>query len=218
MRAWAEALADRGFRLRLAAALPALVLALAGLSRFLEVVEARPGVVLPDPLLALFPPRDLTWVTFALIYASLFGGLAWLLGRPRRLLLGLQAYVALVLFRIAAMWSLPLEPPAALIPLDDPLVRLFGPSAVLTRDLFFSGHTATVLLVACAVTSPRLRALLVAATAAVGLCVLAQHVHYTVDVLAAPFFVCGSWSVAGLVGTGRGETAPGVAERGPAGR
>ena len=218
VEAWRTALADRGFRLRLAAVVPALVAVLAGLSRFLERVEARPGVVLPDPLLALFPPRDLTWLTFGLIYASVFGGLAWLLPRPRRLLLGLEAYVALVLFRIAAMWAMPLEPPAGLIPLDDPLVRLFGPSQVLTKDLFFSGHTSTVFLVAFAVTAPRLRALLLAAPAVVGLSVLAQHVHYTIDVLAAPFFVYGSWRVAGLVGAGGGSPVAGVAERRPEGR
>lgn len=206
--AWSEALADRGFRLRLAAALPALVLALAGFSRFVEGVEARPGVVLPDPLLALFPPRDLTWVTFALIYLGLAAGVGWLVFRPRRLLLALQAYVVMVAFRALAMWAAPLEAPPGLLPLNDPLVRLFGPAKILTKDLFFSGHTATLFLLALAVTAPRFRALLLAATAAVAACVLAQHVHYTVDVLAAPFFVAGSWLVAVRVGTGGGAAPP----------
>jgi hypothetical protein len=210
--AWREALSDRGFLLRLAAAVPALVVVLAALARFLEAVESRPGVVLPDPLLALLPPRDLTWPTFALIYGGLFAALAWLLPRPRRLLLGVQAYVLLVLFRIAAMWALPLGPPEGLIPLDDPLVRLFGPSRVLTKDLFFSGHTATLFLLGLAATAPRLRALLLAATAAVGACVLVQHVHYAIDVLAAPFFAWGSWCLAERIGAGgraAGSPSPG---------
>jgi hypothetical protein len=201
-RAWSEALSDRGFRFRLAAVVPALVLVLAGLARFLERVEARPGAVLPDPLLALLPPRDLTWLTFGLIYLGLAAGVGWLASRPRRLLLALQAYVVMVAFRVLAMWATPLEAPPGLLPLNDPLVRLFGPAKLLTKDLFFSGHTATLFLLALAVTAPRLRALFLACTAAVAACVLAQHVHYTIDVLAAPFFVYGSWRVAGLLGTG----------------
>lgn len=207
VRAWSEALSDRGFRLRFASALPALVLVLAILARFLEAVEARPGVVLPDPLLALFPARDLTWATFGLVYGGVLASVVWLVRRPRRLLLGIQAYVVLVVLRMAAMWALPLEPPAGLIPLDDPLVRLFGPSKVLTKDLFFSGHTATLFLLALAVSAPRLRALLLAGTAAVGVCVLAQHVHYAIDVFAAPFFVQGSWFVASRLGSGRAPEA-----------
>lgn len=203
--AWREALRDPGYRLRLAVTLPALVLALAGLARFLDGIEKRPGVVLPDPVLAALAPRDLTWLTFGLIYLGLAGGVGWLLSRPRRLLLALQAYVVMVAFRVAAMQLTPFEAPEGLLPLNDPLVRLFGPAKLLTKDLFFSGHTSTLFLLALAVTAPRWRALFLACTAAVGVCVLWQHVHYSIDVLAAPFFAYGSWKIAGLVGTGSGE-------------
>jgi hypothetical protein len=33
------------------------------------------------------------------------------------------------------------------------------------------------------------------ATVLVGLCVVLQHVHYTVDVVAAPFFAYGAYSI-----------------------
>ena len=211
-RAWREALADPGFRVRLAVTLPALVAALAGLARFLDVVERRPGVVLPDPVLAALPPRDLTWLTFGLIYLGLAVGVGWLASRPRRLLLALEAYVVMVAFRVLAMWVTPLEAPPGLLPLNDPLVRLFGPAKILTKDLFFSGHTSTLFLLALAVTAPRGRALFLACTAAVGFCVLSQHVHYTIDVLAAPFFAYGSWKIAGWIGSGaadaEGEAPP----------
>lgn len=204
-RAWREAIRDAGFRLRLAVTLPALVAALAGMARFLEGVERRPGVVLPDPVLALLPTRDLTWLTFGLIYLGLAAGVGWLLSRPRRLLLALEAYVVMVLFRVAAMQVTPLEAPEGLLPLNDPLVRLFGPAKLLTKDLFFSGHTSTLFLLALAVSAPKWRAFFLACTAAVGACVLAQHVHYAIDVLAAPFFAYASWRIAALVGTGPGD-------------
>ena len=195
-RAWAEAVRDRAFRLRLALTLPALVAALTLLARFLNGVEARPGVVLPDPVLALLPPRDLTWLTFGLIYLGLLFGVARLSTAPRRLVVTLQAYVAMVLLRILAMWVTPLEAPPGMIPLHDPLVRLFGPGTLLTKDLFFSGHTSTLFLLALAVPGRRSRAFFLFCTAAVAVCVLVQHVHYTVDVLVAPLFAWASFRLA----------------------
>jgi hypothetical protein len=191
-RAWREAWSDRSFRLRLLLAAPALVAALAALARFLEWNEARPGAVLADPVLALLPPRDLTWLTFSLVYVGLAVGVARLAKEPRALVAALQAYALMVLFRIAAMWATPLEAPPGMLELHDPLVRLFGPSKLLTKDLFFSGHTSTLVLLALAVPGRAWRTFFLASAAAVGICVLVQHVHYTVDVLAAPFFAYAS--------------------------
>jgi len=194
---WREAWGDRGFRLRAIATVPALAGTLAALATFVKWVERRPGAILPDPLLAVLRPRDLTWLTFGLIYAGLLGAVALLAGRPRRLVPAVQAYVLLALVRIAVMWATPLDPPPGMIRLDDPFVqRMGGASEPLTRDLFFSGHTSTLFLLALAVPGRRARAVFLACTAAVGTCVLVQHVHYTVDVLAAPFFAFGAWRAA----------------------
>jgi hypothetical protein len=198
-RAWAEAWRDRSFRLRLALTVPALVAVLALLARFLDLVEGRPGVVLPDPVLALLAPRDVTWLTFGLIYLGIFFGVARLSAEPRRLVLTLQAYVVMVLLRIAAMGVTPLEAPPGLLPLHDPLVRLFGPGKLLTKDLFFSGHTSTLFLLALAVPGRRSKALFLSCTAAVAVCVLWQHVHYTVDVLVAPLFAYASYRLAAFL-------------------
>jgi len=196
--AWADAWRDPRFRLRLALSVPALVAVLAFLARFLTFVEARPGAVLPDPVLAFLVPRDLTWLTFGLIYIGLAFGVARLAAEPRALVVALQAYVLMVLFRIAAMWVTPLEAPPGMIPLHDPLVRLFGPGKLLTKDLFFSGHTSTLFLLALAVPGRRSKGLFLFCTAAVGISVLVQHVHYTIDVLAAPFFAYASFMLAVL--------------------
>jgi hypothetical protein len=194
--AWAAAFRDRRFRIRLLLTVPALGLSLALLARFLDTVERRPGVVLEDPVLLLLAPRDVTWLVFTLIYLGILFGVARLLAEPRRLAVALQAYVVLVLFRIAAMWVTPLEAPPGMIPLDDPLVRLFGPAKLLTKDLFFSGHTSTLFLLFLAVPGRRSKVLFLACTAAVGACVLWQHVHYAIDVLAAPLFAYASFRLA----------------------
>ncbi|MEO8584525.1 MAG: phosphatase PAP2-related protein [Acidobacteriota bacterium] len=194
--AWTEAWRDPRFRIRLALRVPALVAVLALLARFLEFAEARAGAVLPDPILALLPPRDLTWLTFTLIYLGLAFGVARLATEPRALVVALQAYVVMVLFRIAAMGVTPLEAPPGMIALEDPLVRLFGPGKLLTKDLFFSGHTSTLFLLALAVPGRRSKALFLGCTVAVGFSVLAQHVHYTIDVLVAPLFAYASFRLA----------------------
>jgi len=170
----------------------ALVAVLAVMARFLTWVELRPGVVLPDPVLALVPPRDVTWLTFGLVYLGIVTTVVVLLPYPRRLVAGAQAYAVMVLFRMVVMSVVPLEAPPGMIPLRDPLVQIVGTGEVLTKDLFFSGHTATLALLTLLAPSRALRRFFLVGTAMVAACVLWQHVHYTVDVLVAPFFAFAS--------------------------
>jgi len=199
---WSYALRDRRFRVECAITLPLLVASLIGLSSFLEFVEERPGVVLNDPILALISPSNFTWLTFALIYGGLIFGIATLSRHPNQLLLAFQSYVVMVTLRIAAMYVVPLDPPAGLIPLVDPLVQFVGSGKVLTKDLFFSGHTATLLLLGFASQGRVSRTLFYLAAVIVGTCVILQHVHYTIDVLAAPCFAYLAYRVAFLVHRG----------------
>jgi membrane-associated phospholipid phosphatase len=201
-RAWAEAWRDPGFRLRLCLSVPGPVVVLAVQFRLLDWVERRKGATLADPVLAWLPPRDLTWLTFALIYLGLVAGLALLATQPRRLVPALQAYVVMVVLRMAAMWVTPLEAPPGMIPLNDPLARFFGPEKVLTRDLFFSGHTSTLFLLVLVVAGRRGKALFLFCTVVVGVCVIWQHVHYTIDVLAAPLFAYASYRLVAFLGRG----------------
>jgi hypothetical protein len=196
-RAWIELWAERSFRRELVLTAAAFPLVLGVMARFLNWVERRPGIVLPDPVLAVIPPRDVTWITFALVYAGILTSVAVLLPHPRRLLLGLQAYMALVLLRMAVMSVTPLEAPPGMIALEDPLVQFLGTGGqVLTKDLFFSGHTSTTFLLALMAPGRATRAFFLVCTAAVATCVLWQHVHYTVDVLVAPFFAFASRELA----------------------
>jgi hypothetical protein len=176
------------FRVLAWTALPAVVGTLLVFRRFLDFVETRPGPVLDDPVLRLIPPHDVAMVVFSVLHVSIIGGLLSLVPHPHRLVGGLWGYVLLTVSRAAAMFLLPLDPPPTLLPMRDPFVELFGAHGVLTRDLFFSGHTATVVLVALAMPTPRRRALVMAGAVVIGVAVLFQHAHYTIDVLAAPFF------------------------------
>jgi hypothetical protein len=197
--AWPAAWQLPAFRYRLLLTLALLIGLVANLPRFFAWVQARSGSHLPDPLLALLPVHDVSWFMFIIIYLSVGATLAYVLPRPYILLRLLAAYWLMHVVRVILLTLLPLEPPIGLLPLRDPIIDTFiyvaaGP---ITKDLFFSGHTATVMLLALANTGTR-RWWLLAATAAVGLLVLVQHVHYTYDVLAAPFFALGCYWLAGF--------------------
>jgi hypothetical protein len=194
---WREAWADRGFRVRLLVTPPLLVGTLSALAALVKWVERRPGAVLPDPVLAMLAPRDVTWPVFTLIYVGIVLAVLLLVRSPVRLLLGAQGYVIMALLRIVVMWATPLDPPPGMIVLEDPLVQGFGgASQPLTRDLFFSGHTSTMFLLFLAVPGRATRAFFLAATVGVAFLVLVQHVHYAVDVLAAPPFAYAAWRIA----------------------
>jgi hypothetical protein len=190
------------FRWRLGVVLGLLLALLPLLPGFYHWVQSRPGRLLPDWLLAQLPVRDVAVPTFAAIYGSIALTLLYLLPRPLRLLHALWAYFFLQILRIITLTLLPLDPPRELIVLHDPVTEtLFRAStqAPIVRDLFFSNHTATMVLLVLVVRAPRLRLLIAAATVAVALLVLVQRAHYSYDVLAAPLFAGLAYWAAGKV-------------------
>ncbi len=175
----------------------ALVVAL--LPRFFRFIQYRPGHSISDPLLALFPAADLSLPLFTVLYAAVLLGIVWLARRPDLLLRTAQAYVLLLLLRMLSMTVLTLEPPAGLVALHDPITQVFYPATEpFNKDLFFSGHTATLFLFFLAVRGRWLRIGVATACGLVGAAVLVQHVHYTIDVLAAPPFAWLAWRLSAV--------------------
>ena len=188
-RAWALALV-LGFALVVGLVLPP----------FFAWSQLRGGAIPSDPLLALLPRHDVALAVFVLMYGAVGLSVGWQTRHPWLLLRGLWAYLLLLLLRIVAIWLVPLLPPADLLPMPDPFTALFmheAPGGAVTHDLFFSGHTATVVLLALAVRGRWWRLGVGLLAAAVGLLVLVQRVHYSYDVLAAPLF---AWLAYWLMG------------------
>jgi hypothetical protein len=190
---------DRGIRIEAVATIVALAIVLTLFSRFILFVESRHGVVIPDPILASFQGRDFTVAIFTIIYGAILLGLTTLARHPRALLLMLRAYILLMLLRIAVMYTIPLEPPAGMVTLIDPIYSV-GPGNTITRDLFFSGHTATMFLLFLTARRNWARNIFLLCSCAMGVLLLWQHCHYTVDVLSAPFFAYGCYRAAGMIG------------------
>lgn len=192
---WKEFLIIKRNKIELIVTVVLLVIVLTALANFLNFIEARSGVILPDPILNLFNPIDLTWLIFILIYLSLVVAIAMLSKNPKQLLFAVQLYTLMVAIRIIAMYLLPLDPPATMIILNDPFVEFFGTGQTLTKDLFFSGHTATLFILFLVSEKKLFKLLFLISSITVAIAVLLQHVHYTIDVFAAVFFTYACYKI-----------------------
>jgi len=173
-----------------------LAILLLSFVQFLNHIELRAGETFNDPLLNIFPPVDLTWLIFSLIYISLITAVISLAHDPVNLLKALQAFILLDIIRTITLFLMPLNPPPGMILLNDPFVQMFGHGEVLTKDLFFSGHTSTLFLLFLTAHGKILKGLFLSCAVIVGISVLLQHVHYSIDVFSAPFFSYGSVKLA----------------------
>lgn len=172
----------------LIATLIVLIFCVSSLAKFIVFVEGRPGAVLDDPVFYWFNAVDLNIPVFTLIYLSLITCMLYLaINEPNDLIIALQAYTLLVIVRMAMMYVVPLEPPVGTIDLNDPLVFIVGTGTKITKDLFFSGHTSTLFLLFLVTHKLWLKYVFLVNTILVGSFVILQKVHYSIDVLVAPF-------------------------------
>jgi membrane-associated phospholipid phosphatase len=164
-------------------------------SRYLIFNEARPGVVFDDPLLRHFRAINLNPLIFFVIYSSLIISLIAFLFKPWQLMIGFQTYTLMVLFRMVAMYLVPLDPPEGCIDLQDPVVFVLGTGQKVVKDLFFSGHTATAFMLFLVAKNKYLKSYFLAATFIVGISVILQKAHYTIDVYVGIIFSYASYQI-----------------------
>lgn len=186
---WASARHHKVFQKHLALTLMLLVACAFAAPHIFRFVEARKGYVLTDPILALFPAQQVSVYIFVTLYIFIGMAIIILVQSPQTFLTALQAYLIITLFRFVTLLLVPLEAPPGLLLLQDPLVdKLFYQQPV-TKDLFFSGHTGILILFLFLLGHNRpWNWLFGLASLAVGILLLIQHAHYTLDVLAAPAF------------------------------
>jgi hypothetical protein len=189
--------------------LAVLVICLFVLSRFILYAEARQGVVLDDPVFHWFNAVDLNILIFALIYGSLIGGIVNLIIKnPRGLVIALQTYSLMIIARMGMMYVVPLDPPMGTIDLQDPLVFIVGTGTKITKDLFFSGHTTTLFMIFLVTEKKWLKKVFLINTLLVAVFVVLQKVHYTVDVMVAPFVSYGAFKAVSFLNGVQKEISP----------
>jgi len=178
----------QSFRLQMAITLSALAFLAVFIPPFFSYIQATPGYLINDAILNLLPVQDFSISIFLLIYSVIILTAINLSVYPILFLKCLQAYCLLVAIRIFCLYLVPLDPERLMIPLDDPFVgRLFYNGSVITKDLFFSGHVSTMFLFFLAMPHRSLKYFFLVATVLVSVFILLQHVHYSIDVIAAPF-------------------------------
>jgi len=118
--------------------------------------------------------------------------------KPRNLLLGIKAIALFIIFRaffvsLTHLGIYPRQIPVDAASIGSGLYNL----ATFQGNYFFSGHTGFPFLMALVFyDSKLLRRFFFAATFVLGLSVLLAHVHYSIDVFAAPFITYGVFVIA----------------------
>lgn len=187
VNSWKSALSDKKFVIQLGVVIVALVIVISFLPWYFQfVIGPKQGVYLNDPILSLVTPIDFTWVIFLLIYLALFIVLLSLIKQPFTLLLALKCYLSITILRVISMYLVTLEPPIGMIVLIDPLIdNIAYGGTPFTKDLFFSGHVSTVMLLGLVEQRSVIKKLIFSIAAILAVLILIQRVHYTIDVVAA---------------------------------
>lgn len=187
-KTWEGFLKNKVFRNKLALGILVLVLLVAFLPYYFAFIEARKGIIINDLVLDYIDSINVSIPTFIIIWSLSLWTLYVNIQVPARMLQMLWAFNVLSLSRILSIYLVPLEPPADLIELIDPITNTIYGARFITKDLFFSGHTATLVTFALCMHKKSHKLIVFAGAIAVGILVLIQHVHYTIDVIAAFVF------------------------------
>ncbi len=156
---------------------------------YFSYIQQKPGIMINDPVLDFLPSLDVSFFIFNIMNICAFFSLVWLLTRPKYLAIAVMTWAFVYTFRYSAMYFLTLETPVGFVKLNDPLLDgMVYNGMVISKDLFFSGHTSYMFMTFLVVQHPILKRLSLVSTILVGFLLLVQHNHYTIDVLAAPLF------------------------------
>jgi len=156
---------------------------------FFGYIEKRKGVLLDDWVLDQIPPHNVSVLIFSIIWGMILFALIRAIYNPSIYITYCWSLIFVVIARFICITLVPLDPPAGLIPLTDPLTGIFYGHAVITKDLFFSGHTAILTLIVLCLKRKTDKLIGSLAVILVAFLLLVQHIHYTIDILAAPVIV-----------------------------
>ena len=198
LQRWKDAFYSSGYTTKLLTTIAIFVSGALQFPTYFRNIQKRQGIDLNDLLLNHIPFMDVSTYIFAIIYGLLIYMLFRILKHPDLFLLFALTFVIETVFRMTTIYLLPLNAPVNLVILHDTFAELliYGDSEPVTKDLFFSGHTATMVMIWLFVRRPIEKTLAGVATFILAFLLLIQHVHYTVDVLGAFFFTYLSYLIA----------------------
>lgn len=182
---WQFAWQQKYFKQQIIIGFIILLIVLAFFPFFFNYIEKKEGTLLNDFVLDFIPSYNLSIAIFTTIWSMGLLLVIRCVQQPKILLLFLWGFILLSISRFISISLLPLQPPNGLIELKDPLSNSFYGTKFITKDLFYSGHTATQYLMFLCLQKKWDKIITLASTLAIGIMVLIQHVHYTIDVVFA---------------------------------
>ena len=187
---WSEAWQLRIFRNKSFVALTLVAIILFTLPTFFAFIEKREGMVLQDFVLDAIPAMNVSVPTFVIIWSMVLLVFYRIYQNPMLFLVIAYGFILMCLCRVLTISILPLNPPPGLIMLKDPIANIaYGGNGIfITKDLFYSGHTGNMFLFFLCLQAKWDKIFALTAALLVGILVLVQHIHYTIDVLAAFVF------------------------------
>jgi len=151
-----------------------------------DVIAPKKGILMNDIFLNLFTPRNWSLPIFLILYVAVIHSLAFNFKKPTVVLTAVCIYCGVNILRTATMFILTLEPPVGMILLQDPISSALYPESSFAKDLFFSGHVSTIMVVVLIEKNILAKTLKILGTIIIGVLLAWQHVHYTLDLLVAP--------------------------------
>ena len=163
---------------------------------FFYYIEHLPeGTVLNDWILKKLPAEDVSVPIVILESSVILLLIIRSITDPDLFLSFLIAVIFVLIFRIITIDITRFNSPIGLIELKDPISDVVYKSGFIKRDLFYSGHVSILFLIFLCLHKKADKYYALFGVVAVGLLILIQHVHYTVDVVSAPFFSLGCFSL-----------------------
>lgn len=193
---WSDVLEDKWYVLRFLLNLVVCYSIYISVTKLLVANRFREGVVLHDPIQQFFKPVDLSLPIFIITYVAIVVYILYVAARPQYFSYAARAFLAVFLLRFSFIWLVPLTPPHSYIALNDPVLDwIVGNNHEISNDLFFSGHISDISIFFFCCGTRWLRVFFLCSIISIGLMMVWQHVHYTADVVAAPFFAYASYVI-----------------------
>jgi membrane-associated phospholipid phosphatase len=160
-------------------------------NRFLDWNEDRPGIIFNDPLFQFYRGMNLSIVITSCIYSAIGFYIFYYRLHPENLSRAVLAYAIIIVLRMITIYFVPLYCDSDAVKLEDPFLNnLVYPNNYVERDLFFSGHAAMMFVLFWGFSNVMIKRIYLIIAFLVSIMLVLQKVHFSIDVIAAPFF---SW-------------------------
>ncbi len=156
------------------------------------------GVYVPDLILSHIPTFDLdTFIVQGALILTLVG-LLLLIAKPRYILFTVKSIAVFIIVRsfFISLTHLGVDPHQLILDTNNIGYNIYNFLYNTSGDFFFSGHTGLPFLLALIFWEQRWwRNFFLLVSLVFGVSVLLAHIHYSIDVFAAPFMTYGIFTI-----------------------